>query len=39
MLNSFGMNAWNHEIAAIFKKSGELLLLRNVYQYKVATNI
>ena len=39
MLYSFEMNVWNHQIAAIFKKSGGLLLLRNIYQYKVATNI
>ena len=39
MLQSFGMNVWNHQIAAIFKKSGGLLLLKNIYQYEVATNI
>ena len=39
MLPSFGTNAWNHQIVHIFENSGGLLLLKNIYQYKVATNI
>ena len=39
MLPSFGMNVWNHQIAAIFESSGGLLLLKDIYWYKVATKI
>ena len=39
MLQSFGMNVWNHQTTAIFEMSGGLLLLRNICQYKAAIKI
>ena len=39
MLQSVGMSVWNHQTAAIFEKSGGLLLIKNIYQYKVAIYI
>ena len=37
MLSSFGMNNLTHQIVAIFEKNSILLLLKNLYQYKIAT--